>query len=70
MSKTDLVNHPNHYNKGIECLDFIDSWKMDFTEGNIIKYVTRYKYRNGLQDLEKAKVYLDRLIERTKNGKL
>ena len=37
---------------------------MDFLEGNIIKYVTRYKYKNGIEDLKKAKQYIERLIER------
>jgi hypothetical protein len=35
---------------------------MNFLEGNVVKYVTRYRMKNGLEDLEKAKWYLDRLI--------
>lgn len=58
------VEHPKHYNKGIEVWDYTDSWKMDFLEGNIIKYITRYKYKNGIEDLKKAKQYIERLIER------
>jgi hypothetical protein len=61
--KENKINHPNHYTKGIECIDFIDSWDMSFIEGNIIKYVTRYKFKNGLEDLKKARFYLDRLIK-------
>lgn len=60
----DKVTHPGHYNNGIEVWDYTDSWKMDFLEGNIIKYVTRYKYKNGIEDLKKAKQYIERLIER------
>lgn len=60
----DKVQHPGHYNNGIEVWDYTDSWKMDFLEGNIIKYVTRYKYKNGIEDLKKAKQYIERLIER------
>lgn len=60
----DKVKHPNHYNKGIEVWDYTDSWNMDFLEGNIIKYVTRYKHKNGVEDLKKAKQYIERLIER------
>ena len=61
----DMVNHPPHYNKGsIEIIDFIQDWNLDFITGNIIKYVTRSPYKNKpLEDLEKAKFYLDRLIE-------
>lgn len=62
----DMVQHPTHYNKGIETIKYITSWEMDFLEGNIIKYVTRYKDKNGVEDLKKAKQYLEWLIEREK----
>ena len=61
--KEDLINHPSHYNQGIEVTEYIESWDMSFVEGNIIKYVTRYKYKNGKEDLLKAQWYLNRLIE-------
>ena len=59
-----IVDHPAHYNAGkIEVIDAIDDWKLGFYEGNILKYVVRSRYKgNRLQDLEKAKWYLDRLI--------
>lgn len=57
------ISHPVHYTQGIECWDYITSHKMGYLEGNIIKYVTRYKYKDGLDDLFKAKAYLQRLIE-------
>jgi hypothetical protein len=57
------INHPTYYTKGIECLDYITSHEMGFIEGNVIKYVTRYKYKNGIEDLKKAAIYLDRLIK-------
>jgi len=60
----DNVKAPAHYTKGIETMDYINSWDMSFMEGNIIKYVTRYKYKNGLEDLKKAHEYLTRLIEK------
>ena len=60
------VEHPEHYNKGIECWDYIVSHNMGFLEGNIIKYVTRYKHKNGKADLLKAKEYLDKLLEQVK----
>ena len=61
----DKVNNPPHYNKGsIECIKYINAWEMDYLEGNIIKYVTRYKLKNGVEDLEKSRFYLNMLIER------
>ena len=66
----DKVNRPNHYNinwlgeQAIETYDYIRSWKMDYPESNIIKYVTRHPYKGkSLQDLKKARWYQDRLIE-------
>ena len=57
---------PPHYRTGaIEPWDFISAQRMNFIEGNIIKYVTRYKHKDGLLDLKKARVYLDRLISET-----
>ena len=58
-----MSNKPKHYNKGkIEPWDFIVSQGMDFLEGNIVKYISRYKYKNGIEDLQKARTYLDKLI--------
>ena len=64
----DMVNHPPHYNQqGIECIDAIHAATGDgfqhYLQGNIMKYLWRYRYKNGKQDLEKAKWYLDKLIE-------
>ena len=61
----DQVNHPPHYTKGsIECIDYINAWDMDYIEGNIVKYITRYKFKNGLEDLKKAQFYVNMLVER------
>lgn len=66
--KEDTVNHPKHYNFGkIEVIDAIEDWGCGFHVGNVIKYVARYKHKNGLEDLKKAKWYLDRLIEIVSN---
>jgi len=55
---------PSYYQKGsIEVTDYITSNEMSFIEGNIIKYVTRYKEKSGIQDLRKARWYLDKLIQ-------
>lgn len=60
----DMVRHPPHYTKwNIEVLDFIKDQKMDYIEGNIIKYVSRYKYKNWVEDLKKAEFYLNKLIK-------
>lgn len=59
----DNVKHPAHYTQGIECWDYIVSHNLGYLEGNIIKYVTRYKLKNGLEDLQKAKAYLNQLIK-------
>ena len=56
----DNIN-PTYYRKGIETTDYIVSHSMNYVEGNIIKYVTRYKYKGGLEDIEKAEWYLARL---------
>jgi len=65
MSKERVV-HPEHYNKGVEMWDYAHSHNLDFFEGNIVKYVTRWKTKNGVEDLYKAKQYLDKLIELNK----
>tara|TARA_B100001778_G_scaffold207422_1_gene171445 strand:- start:977 stop:1234 length:258 start_codon:yes stop_codon:yes gene_type:complete len=61
--KGESVNHPKHYNQGIEMWDYAYSHDLDFFEGNIVKYVTRWKDKGGIEDLYKAKQYLDKLIE-------
>jgi hypothetical protein len=58
------MSKPTHYTEGeIEPLDYIIANDLDFIEGNIIKYVTRYKYKNGVEDLKKAHYYLEVLIK-------
>ncbi len=71
----DNVNHPSHYTQGaIECIDAIK----EATKGlfgieavctaNIIKYVWRWKFKNGLEDLDKASWYLDRLKQEVRKN--
>jgi len=63
-SATDIQIGGNHYkDMTIQPIDFILKNKLGFCEGNIIKYVCRYKNKNGIQDLQKAKQYIDFLIE-------
>ena len=62
------VSHPSHYNQGIEAIDVIESWGLNFSLGNVIKYTLRAPYKeNMIQDLEKAKWYLERELQRLKN---
>ena len=58
-----------HYLSSIQAWDYILANDLGYLEGNIIKYVTRHKKKNGVQDLEKALHYLQKLIE-TENDRL
>ena len=65
----DNVNHPNHYQTegGLEVIDIIKSVLGDEFEpyciGNVLKYISRYKKKNGLEDLKKARVYIYYVID-------
>ena len=64
-NKVPDTSEQDHYTAcAIQPIDFIRANNMDFLEGNIVKYVARYKRKNGLEDLSKARQYLDWLIER------
>ena len=72
---TDYVNSPPHYNTGnVECIVAIeesmtpDAFK-GYLKGNIQKYIWRYEAKKGVEDLEKAQWYLNKLIETLKNTK-
>ena len=58
------IEKPKRYNKKgkLECWDVIIDQEMNFLEGNILKYLWRYKEKKGAEDLKKAKVYLEKLI--------
>lgn len=71
--KTDEINHPHHYTFGnIEVIDMIRSATgyhfEGFLAGNVLKYVVRYRHKNGIQDLKKAEWYLKRLIGELEKG--
>ena len=69
LEKEEVTN-PTHYNeRKMEPLDYIIANELDFLEGNIIKYITRYKYKCGVNDLLKARTYLEKLIERERDGR-
>lgn len=63
----DKVNNPAHYTAdGIETLDYIKAKVSDYHSyavGNIVKYVSRYEHKNGIEDLKKAQFYLNDLIK-------
>ena len=64
----DNVNSPVHYNTGgieaIEAiLDATNEQSEGYLQGNIMKYIWRYRYKNGLEDLQKAQWYLNKLID-------
>lgn len=66
----EKVNHPNHYQGKIEVIDYIEEYSKNYPKalifnfGNVIKYVSRAPRKNGKEDLEKARWYLDRMIEK------
>lgn len=65
----EKVNHPSHYNQGIEAIDIIESWGLNFSLGNAIKYILRAPHKgNQVEDLEKAIWYLNRELERIKKA--
>ncbi len=69
LEKEEVTN-PTHYNeRKMEPLDYIIANELDFLEGNIIKYITRYTYKGGVNDLLKARTYLEKLIERERDGR-
>ena len=69
-AKADVVNHPSHYTSGkIEVISIMEDQLTDveylgYIKGQVIKYVTRERHKNGLEDLKKAAWYLNRLIKR------
>ena len=67
----DQIHEPQHYTKWtIEPIGFIMKNKLQFAEGNVIKYLMRFRDKNGLEDLMKARRYLDLLIEEEYGVKL
>ncbi len=63
MEIKDPIN-PDYYKRGIEVTKFILSWGLGFCEGNILKYLIRFRNKNGVEDLRKAEKYLQLLIEK------
>lgn len=67
--KSDPVRRPRHYtHSGVEVIRAIEAWRLGFHLGNVVKYVARAAHKGAeLQDLEKARWYLDRAIRNLRN---
>jgi hypothetical protein len=63
-SKADAIKPPHYTACAIQPIDYIWANNLNFLEGNVVKYVTRHKAKNGKEDLEKALYYLQMLIDR------
>lgn len=60
-----MIQNPPHYaNKEIEPIDYIIANKLSYCEGNVVKYITRWRGKGGIEDLKKAKQYIDFIIEK------
>ena len=68
--KHDAVNRPAHYTAGrIEVIDFIEDQAFGYLDGQVIKYMARYRHKGApVEDLRKARWYLDRLIAATERA--
>jgi len=61
----DLIKSPPHYNQGnIEPIDYIVANKLTYCEGNVVKYISRWRHKGGVEDLKKAKQYIDFIIDK------
>jgi hypothetical protein len=68
---TEVVDKPPHYLKyKIEPITFVMTNQLPFAEGNVIKYIMRWRDKNGIQDLKKAKRYIDLIIELEETGNI
>ena len=54
---------PDHYRTDIQPIEYIVANNMGFCEGNVVKYISRWEMKGGVEDLEKAKHYIEMLIE-------
>lgn len=71
VSALDKQVGGNHYKQfPIQPVEFINANNLSYMQGNVIKYVVRYPFKNGIADLEKAKHYIEMLIEFERNKQL
>jgi hypothetical protein len=61
----DIIKNPVHYaNSVIEPIEYITKNKLSYCEGNVVKYITRWRSKGGVEDLLKAKQYIDFIIDK------
>lgn len=63
MSAVDIQYGGSHYKDGIQPIEYIHANKLDFFEGNSIKYITRHRKKNGIEDIKKAIHYSQLILE-------
>tara|TARA_Y100001938_G_C7963512_1_gene365565 strand:- start:521 stop:760 length:240 start_codon:yes stop_codon:yes gene_type:complete len=65
----DKINPDYYVGTRIQVSDFISEFNLNYFEGNIVKYIVRHRDKNGIEDLKKARWYLDRLIKKEEKAK-
>jgi hypothetical protein len=72
MRENSVIEHPSHYTiGGIETWDFIEAKRLNYNLGSVVKYISRADYKgHDIQDLKKARQFLDREIARRENGEV
>ena len=63
--RSDVITQPEHYNFGIEPAEFMEALGIaeDYYAGKVIKYISRYKQKNGIEDVKKARQYCKMLLD-------
>ena len=66
-----MIKTPPHYaNNEIEPIDYIMANGLTYCEGNVVKYISRWRFKGGIQDLKKAKQYIDFIIDKEAQPKV
>ena len=65
-NSTKQIGGTHYSSLAIQPVDYVMDNNPDYLQGNVIKYITRYKYKNGLEDLRKAKHYINMMMDREK----
>lgn len=65
VKQPENIDHPQHYggDTPYEAIKVIEAWHLGFCDGNVVKYISRWRDKGGIDDLLKARWYLDRFIE-------
>jgi len=61
--QADVINHPPWYDLNPQPIDVIEAWGLGYHEGTVLKYLSRWRRKGGLEDLKKSAWFLNRLIE-------